>query len=139
MAVGALSPLRGLGLLLDFQDDEFGGFERREADEDIEAILRDVGLGCGFAVAFDEIGVGGFGALEGALAKKRLHEAADIQSYVRPQGFIVRFEDDPGGSFFDGFFDMESEAPYGDVFPLGVIDAATLEGASSPDDDAATA
>ena len=42
--------------LLNLDDDEFGGLERRKADLDIDDAVVDVGLRRGLAVAFDEVG-----------------------------------------------------------------------------------
>ena len=50
--------------LLDLNDDELRRLQRREADEDVDHAVVDVGLGRGFAVALHEVGLVGRLALE---------------------------------------------------------------------------
>ena len=62
------------GDLLNVKDDEFGGFERGEANDDIHNAAIDIGLGGGGAVAPDEIGLPGRLALKSTLAEQIVHE-----------------------------------------------------------------
>src|SRR5207253_10655066 len=83
------------GDLLQLDDDEFGRFQRREADEDVDDAEVDVGLRRRLAVALDEVGFLRRTTLERALAEQPLHEGADVQADLRPQRFVVRLEHDP--------------------------------------------
>src|SRR5574337_364304 len=62
------------GHLLQLDDHEFGGLERRETDHDVDDAQVDVVLRGGFLVALDEVGILRRRALERALAEQVVHE-----------------------------------------------------------------
>jgi len=72
------------GDLLNLDDHELGGFEGRKANDDIDYAAIDVVLRGGFTIALDEIGFLWSFSLKCALAKKILHEGADVQPNLRP-------------------------------------------------------
>src|ERR1700737_4777967 len=92
------------GHLLVLDEHELGGFQWRKADENIDDAEIDVVLGGGFLVALDEIGVARRRALEGALTEKTLQKGTDIESYLRPERLVIRFEHDPLQGPVQGFF-----------------------------------
>src|ERR1700730_5687747 len=99
------------GDLLDLDHDELSRFERRESDDDVDDAQIDVVLGgCG-GIATYEIGLGRRGALERALPEQVLHEGADVQPDLRPERFIVRFEDDPLSTLIEAGLEEQRQAP----------------------------
>ena len=93
------------GHLLDLDDDEFGGLERRKADDDIDDAEIDIVLGGGFLVALHEVSVARRRALKRALAKQVVHERADVQANLRPQRFVVGLKDHPLRAPIETLFD----------------------------------
>src|SRR5436190_11498626 len=83
------------GHLLDLNDDELGRLQRCETYDNIDNTEVDIGLSGGFLIALDEVGLTRRFALESALAKESLHKGADVEADLRPQRFIIRFEDHP--------------------------------------------
>src|SRR5271168_1040688 len=120
--------------LLDLDDDEFCRLERGEADQDVDDAVVLVGGRGGFAVALDEVGLLRRGALEGALGEERLHEGADVEADLAPEGSIVGLEDNPLRSTVEAGFEEEGEAPDGDVFPLRAGFVIAASGARPPYD-----
>ncbi len=53
------------------------------------------------------------------LEKQVVHESADIEANLRPERFVVGFEDNPLSPSKETFFDIKCCAPDGDVLPLG--------------------
>src|SRR5215212_929474 len=91
-ATAASSRLDLAGDLLDAQNDELRGLERRESDEDVHDAAVDVVLcGC-LAVALDEVRLARARALERALSEQRLHERADVEPDLGPQRLVVALE-----------------------------------------------
>jgi len=97
-------------------DHEFGGVERREADQDVDdseiVVLRG-----GLAVAFDEAGLARRAPLEGALSEEVPHEGAHVEADLRPQRLVVGL-DHPLRSSEQALFDQQRESPRGHVLPL---------------------
>src|SRR5215211_4939143 len=104
--------------LLDLDDHELGGLERRESDDDVHDAAIDVALRRRFLVAFDEVRVPWRAALERALAEQVLHERAEIQAQLRPERLVVRLEDGPLAAAVEAFLDEQREPPHGHVLPL---------------------
>ena len=73
------------GDLLEFQDHELCGLERRETDEDVHDPAIDVVLRRRGGVTFDDGSVARRGSLKRALAEKVVHERADIEPDLRPE------------------------------------------------------
>src|SRR3954452_7177808 len=81
--------------LLDLDDDELGGLERREADNHTHDARVDIALGHRRAEpALHVIGLGRLAALERAGPEQAVHEIADRRPEARPEAMVVRFEDD---------------------------------------------
>src|SRR5690606_7903251 len=98
--------------------DELGRFERRETHVDIDDAAVDVVLRGRFGITLDEVRFAWRASLEGALAEEAVHEGADVQTDLRPEGLIVGFEDDPLRAAVEGLLDHEGGAADGDVLPL---------------------
>src|SRR3954471_23142720 len=81
--------------LLDLKDHELGGIDRGHADDDVDDALRDVGGRGGRAVAVDEVGLGGRGALERSLGIEPGEEVPPLGGYLGPQLLVVWLEDHP--------------------------------------------
>src|SRR5262249_25650174 len=81
--------------LLDLQDDELRGLERREADHDVDDPVIDIILGRRLVIALDEVRVARRFPLEGALAKQVLHEGPDVEADLGPEGLVIGLEDHP--------------------------------------------
>src|SRR5206468_3755206 len=107
------------GHLLDFDDDEFGRLEWREADHDVDNAQVNVVLSRGFLIALHEVSVARGHALERALAEKPVHECADVEPNLRPQWLVVGLEDDPLSAAIEALLDEQRRAPHGNVLPLG--------------------
>src|SRR5215218_10932026 len=105
--------------LLDLDDHELSGLERRESDDDVHDPAIDVALCRRFLVAFDEVRVPGRTALERALAEQVLHERAEIQAQLRPERLVVRLEDRPLASAVEALLDVQRKPPHRHVLPLG--------------------
>src|SRR5439155_8630667 len=120
--------VNGLGralLLRDFllnpDDDEFRGLERREPDDDDDAAGIDVVLRHGVTeAAAYEVGVRRFFALEGARPEQPVHEAADVGAQRGPEAVIVGLEHRPLDAVVNALFDHDRGAPNGDVAPLRI-------------------
>src|SRR5215207_9559939 len=106
------------GYLLDLDDHELGRLEGRKTDQDVDDTQVTIVLGRGFAVALDEVGVPRRCALECALAEEVVHERANVQTYLRPERFVVRFEDHPLGPAIEAFFHVQRQATDGYVLPF---------------------
>src|SRR5215218_3027021 len=106
------------GDLLDLDDDELRRLERREPDDDVHDPAIDVRLRRRLLVAFDEIGVAGGRSLERTLAEEAVHEHADVEADLRPQGLVIRFEDDPFDALEEALFDKQRGPSDRDVLPL---------------------
>src|SRR5215213_10892965 len=117
-ATAASSRLDLAGDLLDPQNDELGGLQRREPDEDVHDAAVDVVLGGRLAVALDEVRFARAGALERALAEQRLHERAHVEPDLRPQGLVVPLEHDPLRAAIEALLDEQREPPDRHVLPL---------------------
>src|SRR5215207_9576771 len=135
-ATAASSRLDLAGDLLDPQNDELGGLERREPDEDVHDAAVDVVLGGRLAVALDEVRLARARALECALAEQRLHERADVEPDLGPQRLVVALEHDPLRAAVEALFDEECEPPDGHVLPLRRELVGADERPRSPDDGA---
>src|SRR5439155_2539795 len=86
-----------------------------------------------FRVAFDEFALLRRGYLERALQEQALHECADIQANLAPQGRVVGFEDYPLRTFIEAGFDVKRQTADGNVLPFGAGLVVALERACSPD------
>src|SRR6266851_3205914 len=106
------------GDLLDLDNNELGGLERREANQDVHDAQVDIVLRGRLAVAFDKVCIFGSLALECSQAEQIMHERADIEANLRPQRLVVRLENDPLQAAIQAFLDKEGCAANGDVFPL---------------------
>src|SRR5215218_299360 len=135
-ATAASSRLDLAGDLLDPQNDELGGLQRREPDEDVHDAAVDVVLGGRLAVALDEVRLARAGALERALAEERLHERTDVEPDLRPQRLVVPLEDDPLRAAVEALLDEEREPPDRHVLPLRGELVGADERPCAPDDGA---
>ena len=104
----------------DTEDHELRGFQRRDTDQSDEPAVRDVVLRHRRGIAADEIGVLRCCPLKRAGTPRRVQERRDLEPNLRPDGFAVRLEHDPGEALFDTAFEEKQEAPDVDVFPLAV-------------------
>src|SRR5918996_1125825 len=73
------------GQLLDADDHELRGLQRREPDEDVHDPEVDVVLGGGLRVDLDEVRLPRRLPLEGSLPEQVLHERPDVEAQLRPQ------------------------------------------------------
>src|SRR5215212_1907391 len=135
-ATEASSRLDLAGDLLDPQDDELRGLQRREPDEDVHDAAVDVVLRGRLAVALDEVRLARARALEGALPEQRLHEGADVEPDLGPQRLVVRLEHDPLRPAVQALLDVEREPPDRHVFPLRRELVGADQRAGAPDDGA---
>src|SRR4029077_20712009 len=106
------------GHLLDLNDDELRGLQRRETDVDVDDTEVDHVLRRSFLVALDEVGVARRLTLERALAEQIVHEGADVQPNLRPERFVVGFKDDPLRAAIEAFFEVKGETANGNIFPF---------------------
>src|SRR5262245_57651434 len=78
--------------LLERDDHELGGLERREADDHVDDAEVDIRLGGGLFVALDEVRFARRAALKRTLAEQVVHERADVEPDLRPQRLVVGLE-----------------------------------------------
>src|SRR5262249_31992225 len=120
------------GHLLNLDDHELGGLERRKSEQDVDNTQIDVVLRGGLFVALDEVGFARRAPLKGALPEEVLHERADVEPDLRPKRLVVRLEDHPLRAAIKALFDEERRAPHRDVFPLGSQAVRPVERARAP-------
>src|SRR5262249_6223550 len=120
------------GHLLNLDDHELGGLERRKPDQDVDNTQIDVVLRGGLFVALDEVGFARRAPLKGALPEEVLHERANVEPDLRPKRLVVRLEDHPLRAAIKALFDEERRAPHWDVFPLGSQAVGAVQGARAP-------
>src|SRR5829696_3464425 len=107
------------GHLLDLDDHDLRRLQGCETDHDVHDAAVYVVLRRGLLVALDEVRLPWALALESTLAEERLHEGADVQADLCPQGFVVRFEDHPLRPPVKTLFDVERQTADRDVLPFG--------------------
>ena len=73
------------GELLNPEDHELGGLQRRETDQEVDDALVDIVRRRGRGVALHEVRVQRCAALERALAEEAVHEGADARGAVAPR------------------------------------------------------
>src|SRR5260370_33517333 len=113
-----LSSLSLSSHLLDLDDDELGRLQRREAHHDVYDSVVDVRLSGGFVVALHEIGLLRRRSLECALHEEVLHERSHVETDLRPQRRVVRFEDHPLRAAEQAFLHVERQAAHGNIFVI---------------------
>ena len=69
-----------------------------------------------------------------APAGRCLPEHADVQAQVRPEWFVVGFEDRPLGAAVERFLDPQVRASDGKILPLRRQPVVANHGAQAPDD-----
>src|SRR5258708_4865087 len=104
--------------LLKLNHHKLGWLKRSKANDDIDDAQVDIVLGGSLLIALDEVGVLWCLTLERTLAEQILHERSNIQTYLRPQRFIVRLEDDPLSTSEKTLFDVEGRPAHRNVLPL---------------------
>ena len=110
-----ISCLNLAGHLLDLYDDEFSRFQGCKAHQNIDNPEVDIRLWCRFTIAFDKVSLFGGRSLESPLPEKAMHEGTDIEPDLRPQGLVIRLENDPFGASVKAFLDKEGDPPHRDV------------------------
>src|ERR1051326_7443646 len=134
-ASGPAACVLGLNLagdLLDLDDHELGGLERREADDDVDDAEIAVVLGRGLGVAPHEVRVLGRGPLEGALAEQVVHEGADVEPDLRPERLVRRPRHAPPAPAVQRLLEVQGQAADGDVLPLRRQHVGAVERACPP-------
>ena len=120
---GSPSRLLRIGVtshLQDFDDDELGGLERREADLDFDDPVVDIGLRHGVATALHPVGLLRLAAHQRALAKELQHERVDFAPDFFPEGLAVGLEHRPLKVPAQRFLDVAREQPHWHVLQLGL-------------------
>src|ERR687896_1701110 len=95
--------------LLDGDDDKFRRLERREADHHIDDAEIDVILRRGLGIDLDEVGIACLLTLKRTLPKEVVHESTGGQADLRPQRFVVGFEDYKFKSPVQALFDKQGQ------------------------------
>src|SRR5215211_685788 len=105
------------GLLADAEDDELRGLHRRDADEDDEPAVVDVGLGHRGLPHLDEERLLGRVPEERAVPPDAGEEVREAAADRGPQGGGVRLEDRELRAPLDRLLDEEEEPPDRDIDP----------------------
>src|SRR5439155_4202288 len=119
--------------LLALDHHKFSGFLRGKANQDVDDAQIDVVLRRSFLVALHKIGFGRRLSLESALAEEVLHEGADVEPDLGPQGFVIRLEYHPLQSAVEALLKKKSCTPHGYVLPFRARLIIALHSASPPD------
>src|SRR6266702_6282427 len=135
-AKASSSDLDLAGHLLQVDDDELRGLERRETHPHVHDAAIAIVLGRGLGVAANEVRVSRLRPLERALPEERVHEGADVEADLRPKRLVVWLEDDPLQPAIEAFLDEERGAPDRNVLVLGLELIVAGHGPGAPVHDA---